>query len=93
MIVRIVFQKTIKKATLARFANLRNCLINTKMTPVHRKKEVGVMAEYECICKYCAFADACPSAYFPANKMKCADLRDMRRSANDTRTPKERGEQ
>ena len=50
-----------------------------------------VMAEYECICKYCAFADACPSAYFPANKMKCADLRDMRRSANNTRTPKERG--
>ena len=49
------------------------------------------MAEYECICKYCAFADACPSAYFPANKMKCADLRDMRRSANNTRTPKERG--
>ena len=50
------------------------------------------MAEYECICKYCAFEDACPSAYFPANKMKCADLRDMRRSANNTRTPKERGD-
>ena len=49
------------------------------------------MAEYECICKYCAFAGACPSAYFPPNKMKCADLRDMRKSTNDTRTPKERG--
>ena len=32
-----------------------------------------MMAEYECICKHCAFADACPSAYFPANKMKCAE--------------------
>ena len=42
------------------------------------------MAEYECICKYCAFADACPSAYFPPNKMKCADLRDMRRSTGNT---------
>lgn len=49
------------------------------------------MAEYECICKYCAFVDACPSAYFPPNKMKCADLRDMRRNADNTRTPKERG--
>ena len=47
-----------------------------------------MMAEYECICKHCAFADACPSAYFPANKMKCADLRDMRRSLDNTRTPK-----
>lgn len=49
------------------------------------------MAEYECICKYCAFADACPSAYFPPDNMKCADLRDMRRSTDNTRTPKERG--
>ena len=49
------------------------------------------MAEYECICKYCAVADACPSSYFPPNKMKCADLRDMRRSADNTRKPKERG--
>lgn len=49
------------------------------------------MAEYECICKYCAFVDACPSAYFPPKKMKCVDLRDMRRNADNTRTPKERG--
>lgn len=47
-----------------------------------------MIAEYECICKHCAFADACPSAYFPANKMKCADLRDMRRSLGNTRTSK-----
>lgn len=46
------------------------------------------MAEYECICKHCAFTDACPSAYFPANKMKCADLRDMRRSLDNTHTQK-----
>ncbi len=46
-----------------------------------------MMAEYECICKHCAFADACPSAYFPANKMKCADLQDMRISLDNTRTP------
>ena len=51
------------------------------------------MAEYECICKYCAFADACPSAYFPPDNMKCADLRDMRRNAENTRTLKERGEE
>ena len=49
------------------------------------------MAEYECICKYCAFADACPSAHFPPNKTKGADLRDMRRRTGNTRTPKERG--
>ena len=39
------------------------------------------MAGYECICKYCAFADACPSAYFPPNKKQCADLRDMRKNS------------
>ena len=33
----------------------------------------------ECICKYCAFADACPSAYFPLDKQSCGDLRDMRK--------------
>ena len=49
------------------------------------------MAEYECICKYCAFADACPSAYFPPNIMKCSDLRDMRKNADNTSTPKEIG--
>ena len=47
-----------------------------------------MMTEYECICKHGAFADAWPSAYFPANKMKCADLRDMRRSLDNTRTQK-----
>lgn len=33
----------------------------------------------ECICDHCAFADACPSAFFPCNKKECADCRDMRR--------------
>ena len=37
------------------------------------------MTDYECICKYCAFADCCPSAYFPLDKKGCADLRDMRK--------------
>lgn len=32
-----------------------------------------------CICRYCAFADCCPSAYFPLDKKVCRDLRDMRR--------------
>lgn len=32
-----------------------------------------------CICRYCAFADSCPSAYFPIDKKQCADLRDMRK--------------
>lgn len=36
--------------------------------------------EKDCICRFCAFADACPSAYFPINKKICADLRDMRNS-------------
>ena len=49
------------------------------------------MAEYECICKYCAFADACPSAYFPPNKMKCADLRDMRKKCGQHTQTAERG--
>ena len=48
------------------------------------------MAEYECICKYCAFADCCPGFYFPPNKMECADLRDIRKMWL-THRPKERG--
>lgn len=31
----------------------------------------------ECICDHCAFANACPSAFFPRNKKECADCRDM----------------
>lgn len=36
------------------------------------------MKDYNCICEHCAFSDCCPSAYFPPNMTKCADLRDMR---------------
>jgi len=39
---------------------------------------------YECcICKHCAFVDACPSAYFPLDKNVCKDLRDMRMKKKD----------
>lgn len=37
----------------------------------------------ECICDHCAFADACPSAFFPCNKKECADCRDMRKKKGD----------
>lgn len=40
-----------------------------------------------CICEYCAFADCCPSAYFPIDMKVCADLRDMRKEKeNETKT-------
>ena len=32
-----------------------------------------------CVCKWCAFADCCPGAYFPIDKQICGDLRDMRK--------------
>lgn len=39
------------------------------------------MKDEKCICDYCAFKDACPSAYFfPRGTQECADLRDMRKN-------------
>lgn len=37
----------------------------------------------ECICDHCAFAGACPSAFFPCDKKVCADCRDMRREKKE----------
>lgn len=39
------------------------------------------MKSDKCICEYCAFADYCPSAYFPIDKKICGDLRDMRKDS------------
>ena len=45
------------------------------------------MADFDerCICKWCAFADCCPSAYFPPDKQICGDLRDMRKNRGGKR--------
>ena len=47
---------------------------NIKLT---KARTYCIMTDYECICKYCNFADCCPSSYFPPDKKVCADLRDM----------------
>ena len=44
----------------------------------------------DCICKHCAFYDACQRAFFPPDKKECADCKSMKK---DTKAVKKMAEQ